>query len=139
MTISREDIFARISIILQDALGPDEDEITPEASLVRDLGAESIDFLDIVFQMEKAFGTADQPFKINQGELYPENLLDGPGLVEDGQVTEEGMAMLREHMPHVDLTDFDTHRTFADLAASITVDSVVNFVEAKLLRTTSTH
>ena len=53
--MSRDDIFEKIQEVLDDALGVDEDEVTPEASLTADLGAESIDFLDIVFRLEKSF------------------------------------------------------------------------------------
>ncbi|MEM9702112.1 MAG: acyl carrier protein, partial [Planctomycetota bacterium] len=69
MSMTRDEIFAKVSDRLQDALGLEEDEITPEATLVGDLGAESIDFLDIVFRLEKAFG-----IKIPRGELFPESL-----------------------------------------------------------------
>ena len=61
-------IFEKVRDVLEEALGADEDEITPEASLTADLEAESIDFLDIVFRLEKSFSTDDAPFKILQGE-----------------------------------------------------------------------
>ena len=60
--MDRDDIFSKIQEVLDDALGVDEDEVTPEASLTADLGAESIDFLDIVFRIEKTFDV-----KISQG------------------------------------------------------------------------
>ena len=53
--MSRDDYFQKIQEVLDDALGVDEDEVTPDASLTADLGAESIDFLDIVFRLEKTF------------------------------------------------------------------------------------
>ena len=52
-----EDVFSKVQIALVDALGVDEDEVTPEATMVGDLGAESIDFLDMVFRLERAFKT----------------------------------------------------------------------------------
>ena len=55
MAMSREEIAEKIEEILVDALGVDEDEVTEEATLMGDLGAESIDFLEIVFHLEKAF------------------------------------------------------------------------------------
>ena len=90
MAIS-EDGFAKVLETLVDALGVDDDEVTPEATLVEDLGAESIDFLDIVFRLEKAFG-----IKIEQSELrqqpagplatdvqLPTHLVDRPGPQHD--------------------------------------------------------
>jgi len=126
--MSREDIFQKIQEVLDDALGVDEDEVTPDASLTADLGAESIDFLDIVFRIEKTFD-----FKISQGELFPENLTENPDWVTDGKLTDEGLAMLKERMTHVDFDAVESgDRTVSKLADSITVNSLVNFVEIKL-------
>src|SRR5690606_17547450 len=93
-TMNREEIFESVRDVLIEALGVDDDEVTPEASLTGDLGAESIDFLDIVFRLEKSFSTAERPFKIGQGELFPENLMENDEWVKDGRFTDEGMAML---------------------------------------------
>ena len=57
MAISRDEIFKKVQDVLVNALGVDEEEVTPEATLRGDLGAESIDFLDISFRLEKAFTT----------------------------------------------------------------------------------
>ncbi len=96
-----ENIFAKIQETLVDALGVDDDEITPEATLVGDLGAESIDFLDIVFRLERVFD-----IKIPKGELFPENLTSSnPEYVDDGLVTESGMNALREKLPHADFDE----------------------------------
>src|SRR5690606_18194831 len=82
-----DQIFAKVQEILVEALGVDDDEVTPEATLMGDLGAESIDFLDIVFRLEKAFD-----IKIPRGELFPENLMSADsGFVKDGKITEEGI------------------------------------------------
>ena len=82
---TNEEILTKIQEILADALGADEDEVSSSATLVGDLGAESIDFLDIVFNLEKEFD-----IKIKRGELFPENLAaEGEGLAADGVVTEE--------------------------------------------------
>ena len=57
MVMSREEIFANIQETLVDALGVDEEEVTERATLKGDLGAESIDFLDIVFRLERPSGS----------------------------------------------------------------------------------
>ena len=69
---TREEIHKQVTDVMVDALGVDPEEVTLDASLTSDLGAESIDFLDIVFRLEKAFG-----IKIPREELFPENLTYG--------------------------------------------------------------
>jgi len=126
--MDRDDIFSKIQEVLDDALGVDEDEVTPEASLTADLGAESIDFLDIVFRIEKTFDV-----KISQGELFPENLVDNEEWVADGKLTDAGLDMLKGRMAHVDFDTFEgSDRSISKLGDAITVKSLVNFVELKL-------
>ena len=126
--MDRDDIFSKIQEVLDDALGVDEDEVTPEASLTADLGAESIDFLDIVFRIEKTFDV-----KISQGELFPENLVDNEEWVAEGKLTDMGLDMLKGRMAHVDFDAFEgSDRSISKLGDAITVKSLVNFVELKL-------
>src|ERR1700709_604819 len=102
---SQQEIYAKVSATLVDALNVDHDEITPKATLVGDLGAESIDFLDIVFRLEREFG-----IKIPRGELFPESIFQGdPEFVQDGKITNKGMNELRTKMPYADLERFETN------------------------------
>src|SRR5210317_2166379 len=99
MAMSRDDIFSQVQEVLVDALAVDDDEVSLESTLMGDLGAESIDFLDIVFRLEKAFG-----IKIPREELFPaESLMNEPEFVQNGKLTEKGLAELREKMPHTDI------------------------------------
>jgi acyl carrier protein len=132
MLMTQEDIFGKVAEVLEEALGCDDDEITPTASLTADLGAESIDFLDIVFRLEKAFGTPEAPFKIETGELFPENFMDNADWVQDGKFTDAGMAMLCERMPHVDFKSFESDREVVKVGDLITVQSLADFVTRKL-------
>ena len=125
--MTSEQLFGKVQEVLMDALGVDEDELTPDAKLVADLGAESIDFLDIVFRLEKAFG-----IKIEQSELFPDNVLNDPQFVVDGSVTDTGMAELRKRLPHANLEEFDASRSVDDFPNIFTVDTIVRFAEAKL-------
>src|SRR5262245_10734582 len=94
-----EEVFDKVRETLVDALGVDDDEVTAQATLIGDLGAESIDFLDIVFRLEKNFD-----IRIPRGELFPENLASAEsGFVKDGVVTESGIAELKQRMPHADV------------------------------------
>lgn len=125
--MTRDDIFAKVRDVLVDALAVDEEDVTPSASLVGDLGAESIDFLDIVFQLERAFG-----FKIAQGELFPEGVTQDPKFVKDGMVTPDGLAALKARLPHVNFANFEKDPRITNVAKVFTVDTLVNFVEKKL-------
>ena len=128
MAKSRDDIFEQVSEVLVDALGVDDDEVTAEATLMGDLGAESIDFLDIVFRLEKAFNV-----KIAREELFPiESMMSNPDFVKDGKLTEEGLAEMREKMPHTDISSFESDPDINKLGDLFTVNSVVNYIESKL-------
>ena len=132
MAKSREEIEADVRNVLVDALGVDEDDVVPTATLKGDLGAESIDYLDIVFRLEKTFSTPEKPFKIAQGELFPENLMNDPSLVVDGKLTDKGLELMREKVPHVDLDDFASDPQVVKLSGLFTVKSLCDFVERKL-------
>ncbi len=123
-----EEIFAKVRDTLIDALGVDDDEVTLESRLEADLGAESIDFLDIVFRLEKNFA-----IKIPRGELFPEDLAStDAGFVKDGLVTPEGIAALRTKVPHIDLDSFSKDPKVENIKDMFTVQMLVNFVKNKL-------
>ena len=127
MPMSREEIFSEVKETLIEALGVDEDEVVDTATLTGDLGAESIDFLDVVFRLEKAFN-----IKVPRGELFPENILNNPEFVNGKMLTSAGLAELRERMPHADLTDFENDPKVDDLADLFTVDAIVRYVAGKI-------
>ena len=130
--MTHDEIFKKVQEVLEEALGVDEDEISMDTSLTKDLEAESIDFLDIVFRLEKTFSTDSSSFKVEQGELFPENLTENPEWVKEGKLTDEGMKMLEERMPHVDFSGFHEDREVTKVAELITVNSIVDFVGRKL-------
>jgi acyl carrier protein len=128
MAMSRDEVYEEVKEVLIDALGLDDDEVTPGATLMGDLGAESIDFLDIVFRLEKAF-----EIKVPREELFPaEAVLNNPEFVSGGKLTEKGLAELRDKMPHTDLTEFEKDPNVNNIADLFTVDAIVNFVEGKV-------
>jgi len=125
--MTADEVFGKVREVLEEALGVDEDEVTAQATLVGDLGAESIDFLDIVFRLEKAF-----TIKIDQSELFPDNVLNDPKYVQDGKVTDAGMAELLSRLPHAELDAFDQSRDVEGFSNVFTVDAVVKFVQNRL-------
>jgi acyl carrier protein len=125
--MNRDEVFSKIRAILVDALAVDDDDVQLSSVLTKDLGAESIDFLDIVFKLEQAFA-----IKIQQGELFPEGVAQDPKYVKDGKVTAEGIEALRARMPHVDFAAFAKDPQVAKVGELFTVETLVRFVEAKL-------
>ncbi|MCA9273366.1 MAG: acyl carrier protein [Phycisphaerales bacterium] len=125
--MTHDEIFAKVRDVLVDALAVDEDEVTAEATLTSDLGAESIDFLDIVFKLEQTFG-----FKIEQGELFPDNVTQDPEFVQNGRVTAAGMTRLKERLPHADFSQLGSNPEVTKVGQIFTVGALVNFVERKL-------
>lgn len=136
MPLSRDEVYKKVQGVLVDALGVDEEEVTPTATLVGDLGMESIDALDIVFRLEKAFTTdPTKPFKIPRGELFPEDLesmKNDPSFVQDGKITPVGMIELKKRLPYADFKEFEKDPEVDNSVSLLTVDVITNYMMAKL-------
>jgi acyl carrier protein len=125
---TQEEIYSKVSATLVEALNVDVDEITPESTLQGDLGAESIDFLDIVFRLEREFG-----IKIPRGELFPESIFQGdPEFVQNGRVTEKGLAELKARMPFADLGQFEQNPEVSHISDLFTVDLITRYIQGKI-------
>lgn len=126
--MTHEEIFAKVRTTLVDALNVDDAEVTPTARLQGDLNAESIDFLDIVFRLERQFN-----LKIPREDLFPESIFQGdPRFVTDGKVNGEGLVELQSRMPYADLTDFRKDPRLDRINDLFTVDLIVRYLESKL-------
>jgi acyl carrier protein len=125
---NQAEIYRKVSATLIEALNVDEEEIKPTATLQGDLGAESIDFLDIVFRLEREFG-----IKIPRGELFPESIFQGdPEFVQNGKVTDKGLAELRSRMPFADLSKFEQNPELSAMGDLFTVEMIARYIEGKL-------
>lgn len=124
---TKDEIFGQVQEVLVDALGAEEEEVTLDATLVDDLGAESIDFLDIVFQLEKGFD-----IKIPRGEFIPQDVFTSEEYVQDGKLTEAGLIELRERLPYFDLTAFEANPVVQEFPKLLTVADLCRFVESKV-------
>jgi len=125
---TQDEIYSKVSATLVEALNVDEEEIRPDSTLQGDLGAESIDFLDIVFRLEREFG-----IKIPRGELFPESIFQGdPEFVQNGKVTDKGLAELRARMPFADLSDFEKNPEVGHISDLFTVELIARYIEGKL-------
>jgi acyl carrier protein len=127
MPIAKDEVFKKVQTALVDALGVDEEEVTPDATMVGDLGAESIDFLDIVFRLEKAFN-----IEIPRSELFPEDILTNEEYIKDGMVTEKGVAELKKRMPFANLTRFEANPAVQEFANLLTVSDLCRYIETKV-------
>src|SRR5450631_2407881 len=124
----QEEIYTKVSATLVEALNVEQEEIKPTSTLQGDLGAESIDFLDIVFRLEREFG-----IKIPRGELFPESIFQGdPEFVNNGKVTDKGLNELRTKMPFADLKSFEKDPSVAHLSDLFTVDLITRYIHGKL-------
>lgn len=127
MAATKDEVFQKVKTALLDALGVDDEEVTPQATMVGDLGAESIDFLDIVFKLEKAFG-----IEIPRKELSPEDILTNAEFVQDGKVTAAGISELKRRMPFVDFTKFEGNPQVREFSNLLTVGDLCRYIESKL-------
>ena len=125
--IMEKELFTKVQKTLAGALGVDEADIVPEASLKRDLGAESIDFIDIVFRLEKAFD-----LKIPAGDLFPSHLLNDERFVKEGLVTADGLAELRTKLPYLELEEFIKDPQISKLADCFTVKMLLRYLNDRL-------
>jgi acyl carrier protein len=125
---TQSEIYSKVSATLVEALNVDEGDIKPSSTLQGDLGAESIDFLDIVFRLEREFG-----IKIPRNELFPESIFQGdPDLVQNGRVTAKGLDELRTRMPFADLSKFEADPAVENLSDLFTVDLIARYIQGKL-------
>jgi len=125
---SSDEIYSKVSATLVEALNVDEGEIKPTSTLQGDLGAESIDFLDIVFRLEREFG-----IKLPRGELFPESIFQGdPEFVQDGKVTDRGLAELKARMPFADLSKFENNPEVSGISDLFTVEMITRYIQGKL-------
>ena len=124
-----KEIFTKVCGTLSGALGVSADEIKPDSSLVRDLGAESIDFIDILFRLEKTFD-----IKIPSGELFPGNLFNDDRFVQNGRVTAAGLQELRTKVPYLDVDAFSKDPQVAKLGDYFTVQMILLYLRDRLAR-----
>jgi acyl carrier protein len=125
---NQDEIYQKVSATLVEALNVEEEEIKPTSTLQGDLGAESIDFLDIVFRLEREFG-----IKIPRNELFPESIFQGdPEFVQNGKVTPKGLDELRQKMPFADIAKFEQYPELTAISDLFTVEMITKYIEGKL-------
>jgi len=120
-------VFPTVAATIADALGCDAEEVTPDASLIEDLNAESIDFLDMVFRLERAF-----KIKIPRGKIVENarGTLSEAEFEHNGLVTDVGLAQLRTYLSEVPPERFRTPTKVKDIPRLFTTETFCKLVIA---------
>lgn len=127
MIVDTQQVFGRVRDCITKALELEPQAVEIQSRLIADLGAESIDFLDIVFRLEKAFS-----IKIPRDDLFPEKVLTDARYVRDGRLTEEGVKLLKSKLQKVDFAVFEKDPLVAKLPDLFTVQMIVDYLERRL-------
>jgi acyl carrier protein len=128
VTITKEEInavFPKVADTMADALGCDKEEVKLDSSLINDLGAESIDFLDIVFRLERAFKV-----KIPRGKIIEDARgdLSEADFEKGGVVTDAGFQRLKTFLSEVPADRFKSPLKVADIPRLFTVETFCKIV-----------
>ena len=124
------EVFPRVAQAIADALGRDLGDVKLESRLMEDLGAESIDYLDIVFRLEKAFHV-----KIPRGQIVENARGDLPeeDFAQKGIVTGAGLKRLKDYLSEIPGERFQEPLKVADIPALFTAETFAKTV-ARALR-----
>jgi acyl carrier protein len=118
-------IFPKVAALMADALGCDLEKVKPDSSLINDLGAESIDFLDIVFRLERGFKVKIPRGKIIEDARGP---LSEAEFEQGGVVSEAGLARLKAFLSEVPPERFPNPLKVADIARLFTAETFCKLV-----------
>ena len=118
-------VFPKVADTMADALGCDVEDVKPKVSLIEDLDAESIDFLDMVFRLERAFKV-----KIPRGKIVENARGDLPEseFEQKGLVTEKGLAQLKTYLSEVPAERFKTPMKVSDIPRLFTPETFAKLV-----------
>lgn len=122
------EIEKKIRETVVEVLGVDESDVNLESNLVDDLAAESIDFVDITYNMEQAFG-----LKINPGDIFPAFLREVTVFGTDGSVTPEVLARLEKEYSHITKEQIEKFKSQKTPTTFFEVGTLIRFVEKKKL------
>lgn len=127
--MTEQEVFAKLQDLIKSVLGIAKDKITMESVLVNDLGAESIDLLDLSFLIEEAFGITIEP---NEFEREVKERIAGGVYEKNGYLTDEALAELRKSLPEVDQSRLVQGLRKAEIPTLLTVSVFVHLIQKKL-------
>ena len=126
---TQDDVFPRIRALIADSLAVDESTITPQSRLIDDLGADSLDFVDLMFAIEKAFGV-----RLRESELNFLAKLDfsSPAVMQGGYLTRDTIASVRPLLPALDRVPDPGRVTPGELFSLLTVETLCLMIQRRL-------
>jgi len=129
LTPTPDDVFTRVRALIADSLALQEAGITPQSRLIDDLGADSLDFVDLTFAIEKAFGV-----KLREAELNFLTRLDfsSPAVMQGGYLTRDTIASIRPLLPALDRAPDPDRVTPGELFSLLTVETLCLMVQRRL-------
>ena len=127
--MTEEEIFGALKPLVVEVTGAKPEDVRPESVLVEDLGAESIDLLDLSFLIESKF---EVPIQANEFEKKARAVIPGGVYEKEGFLTEEALAALREALPEVSAARLSQGLRKADLPSLLTVSVFVHLIQRKL-------
>ncbi len=127
--MTKDSIYAAVHPAVAEALGLDEDEVRPDSTLMDELGAESIDLLDILFRIERSTGIKIQAADLSdyvQGGIPDEEFGD-----ENEIITPKGLQQLKKVMPQLDIDRLAGRLAAEDVMGHFTVENLVTLVSQR--------
>jgi acyl carrier protein len=124
---SQFEIRNQVRAALVEALGVDDEEVVAQAVLTKDLGAESIDFLDIIFRLEKAFG-----LKIPRDDIFPQSIVSNKDYFENGRLKPAGLQALQEKYPYLNTNGLESKLDSFDMQDLFTVSMLESYIAHRL-------
>jgi len=123
------DVFAKLRALIADSLAIDESSVTLESRLIDDLGADSLDFVDLMFAIEKAFG-----IKLRESDMNFLTRLDfsSPAVMRDGFLTEETIRSIQPLLPALERVADPARVTPSTLFSLLTVETLCLMVQRRL-------
>ena len=120
-----ESVYPKVREIIADVLVIDEESISLHSRLIADLGAESIDFLDLVFQLEKEFS-----IKIPRGQLEKNarGHLSEDEFEKGGVLTANGMVALKNYLSEVPADYFKANMKINEIPLLFTVETFCKLI-----------
>lgn len=126
MSYDEKDFGSIVQEAVADALGIDLEEVVPDATLLGDLDAESIDLLDVLFRIEKA---ADVKIKVADiAELLQGGIPDEEFADENDIINEVGLAQLKKSLPQIDVEELAGKITADEVLSLFTVQNLTDLV-----------
>jgi acyl carrier protein len=124
----KEEVYSKVAATIAETLSMDAEEIHPTSRLQADLGAESIDVVDLMFRLESEFGIDIPECDFHPAVLFQQH----PELVHNGRLTECGLAALQDRMPYADLSALAPNSEKKAVNDVFTVEVIARYVEARL-------